>query len=305
MEWFKKSKSGILFNTQKKEIKDDLWLKCDGCNEIFYRKELEKKLWICPSCRAHFAINSQIYRDILLDADSFEEMDSTLTSVDMLGFVDKKSYADRIVEHQRKTGLKDAVVTGFGVLDRRKVAIGVMDFSYMGGSMGSVVGEKITRLIRRATEAGVPLLIVSASGGARMQEGLYSLMQMAKTSAALAMHAAARLPYFSILTHPTTGGTTASFAMLGDINIAEPGALIGFAGPRVIRETIRQELPPGFQRAEFLLGHGFVDIISDRADLKSTISTLLGHLCGPVLVEKSNLFIDAKGQLYQEKQAKG
>lgn len=301
MEWFKKSKSGILFNTQKRELKDDLWQKCDTCSEVFFRKELEKKLWICPNCRAHFTIDSEAYREILLDKDSFEEIDAGMESVDALGFVDKKAYADRIVEHQRKTGLKDAVITGLAAIEKRRVAAGFMDFGYMGGSMGSVVGEKLTRLIRCATAEGLPLLILSSSGGARMQEGAYSLMQMAKTSAALALHAQKRLPYLSLLTHPTTGGTTASFAMLGDVNIAEPGALIGFAGPRVIRETIRQELPKGFQRSEFVMEHGFVDMICDRAELKSTIATLLAHMCGPVKVEKSDLFIDASGNLLRDK----
>ena len=297
MEWFKKSKSGILFTAQKREIQDDLWVKCDACSEIFYRKELEKKLWICPACRAHFSIDSATYREILLDKDSFVETDASMESVDMFSFVDKKSYADRIVEHQKKTGLKDAIVTGLGSVEKRRVAAGFMDFGYMGGSMGSVVGEKTARLIRKATEEGLPLVIVSSSGGARMQEGAYSLMQMAKTAAALALHAEKRLPYISILTHPTTGGTTASFAMLGDVNIAEPGALIGFAGPRVIRETIRQELPKGFQRAEFVRDHGFVDIICVRSELKATLAVLLNHMCGPVKVEKSDLFIDADGSL--------
>ncbi len=304
MEWFKKTKSGIL-NTTKKEIQDNLWIKCEGCAEIIYRKELEKQLWICPFCGAHFRINSQRYRDILLDAGSFSEMDHEMTSVDTLDFKDKKSYADRILESRKKTGLKEAVVTGTGLINRRQVAIGIMDFDYMGGSMGSVVGEKITRLINHATREGLPLIIICSSGGARMQEGAYSLMQMAKTSAAIALYERKNLPYLSILTHPTTGGTTASFAMLGDIHIAEPGALIGFAGPRVIRETIRQELPKGFQRSEFLLEHGFVDIICDRRELKEMISKIHNHLLGSykvVQMPKSDLYVDADGNLKKQAQ---
>lgn len=302
MEWFKQTKSGIL-NTKKKEIQDNLWIKCEGCSEIIYKKELEKQLWICPFCSAHFRINSQKYRDILLDAGSFKELDANISSVDVLGFKDKKSYADRIVESQKKSGLKDAVVTGIGLLHRRQIAIGIMDFDYMGGSMGSVVGEKITRLINHATREDLPLIIICSSGGARMQEGAYSLMQMAKTSAALALYERKKLPYISILTHPTTGGTTASFAMLGDLHIAEPGALIGFAGPRVIRETIRQELPSGFQRSEFLLDHGFVDIICDRRELKDTIGKIHTHLIGNhkvMQVAKSDLFVDAEGNLKKQ-----
>jgi acetyl-CoA carboxylase carboxyl transferase subunit beta len=305
MEWFKKSKSGIVFNTKKKEIKDNLWIKCEICNEIIYKKELEKNLWICTNCNAHFRINSRLYREVLLDKDSFMEMDATMTSVDILGFADKKKYADRIVESQKKSGLKEAVITGIGTIEKRRVAIGIMDFGYMGGSMGSVVGEKVARLIRRATKEEIPLVIVSSSGGARMQEGAFSLMQMAKTSAALALHSVKNLPYISVLTHPTTGGTTASFAMLGDVHVAEPGALIGFAGPRVIRETIRQELPKGFQRSEFLLEHGFVDVVCDRRELKKLISTMLGIIMSDEKVEKvekSDLFVDIKGNLKKKYQ---
>jgi acetyl-CoA carboxylase carboxyl transferase subunit beta len=302
MEWFKQTKSGIL-NTKKKEIQDNLWIKCEGCAEIIYKKELEKQLWTCPFCAAHFRINSQKYREILLDAGSFAEMNPDMTSVDILKFTDKKSYADRIVESTKKSGLKDAVITGTGLLNRRQVAVGLMDFDYMGGSMGSVVGEKVTRLITHATREALPLIIVCSSGGARMQEGAYSLMQMAKTSAALALYERKTLPYICILTHPTTGGTTASFAMLGDIHIAEPGALIGFAGPRVIRETIRQELPQGFQRSEFLMAHGFVDIICDRRELKELISKIHSHLLGShkvVQVPKSDLYVDVDGNLKKQ-----
>jgi acetyl-CoA carboxylase carboxyl transferase subunit beta len=302
MEWFKQTKSGIL-STKKKEIQDNLWIKCEGCSEIIYKKELEKQFWTCPFCAAHFRINSQKYREILLDAGTFNELNPDMTSVDVLGFTDKKAYAERIVESRKKSGLKEAVITGIGLLNRRQVAIGIMDFDYMGGSMGSVVGEKVARLIVHATREALPLVIVCSSGGARMQEGAFSLMQMAKTSAALALYEKKNLPYISVLTHPTTGGTTASFAMLGDIHIAEPGALIGFAGPRVIRETIRQELPKGFQRSEFLLEHGFVDTICDRRELKDLISKIHYHLLGNykvVQVAKSDLYIDAEGNLKKQ-----
>jgi len=304
MEWFKKSKSGIL-GKEKKAIKDNLWVKCEVCKEIIFKKELDKSLGICTSCNAHFRIHSKEYREIIFDKNSFHELDATISPLDPLSFVDKKKYSDRIIENQKKTGLKDAVVTGLGTIEKRKVALAVMDFRFMGGSMGSVVGEKITRMIRRATRDGLAVIIVSASGGARMQEGAYSLMQMAKTSNALALHSLEKLPYISVLTHPTTGGTTASFAMLGDVNIAEPGALIGFAGPRVIRETIRQELPEGFQRADFLLKHGFIDLIVDRKELKKTLATLLEHFSGESnkeKVAKTNLFVDAKGNLKKDYQ---
>ncbi|MBL8029224.1 MAG: acetyl-CoA carboxylase carboxyltransferase subunit beta [Fibrobacteres bacterium] len=305
MEWFKNTKSGIL-NTKKREIKDNLWLKCEKCTAIIYKKELEKHAWTCPTCSAHFRVSSLQYRQIMLDPNSFQEMDQNMSSVDVIGFKDKKAYADRIVENNKKTGLKDAVVTGIGLLNRRRIAFGAMDFDYMGGSMGSVVGEKIARLIVRATQEELPLIIVSASGGARMQEGTYSLMQMAKTSAALSLFEMKKLPFISVLTHPTTGGTTASFAMLGDIHIAEPGALIGFAGPRVIRETIRQELPEGFQRSEFLLEHGFVDLICDRRDMKERIAKILSHLLGDSKLEplaekeKSDLYVDIEGNLKRQ-----
>lgn len=297
MEWFKRSKKGIT-GREKKEIKDNLWIKCEICKEIIYKKELEKVLWVCPFCGSHFRVNSDIYKKILIDQDSFFELDQALSPVDALKFKDKKSYSERIKSSQKKTNLKDAIITGLATINNHNVAIGIMDFSFMGGSMGSVVGEKIARLIQRAVKDKLPVIIVSASGGARMQEGTYSLMQMAKTSAALALLSKKNLLYISVLTHPTTGGTTASFAMLGDINIAEPGALIGFAGPRVIRETIRQELPEGFQRAEFLLDHGFVDLISNRKDLKNTITKILDNLMDKNNIEqaeKSDLYIDAEG----------
>jgi len=304
MEWFKKSKTGISSSNQKKEIKDNLWIKCEGCSEIIYRKELERLLWTCPGCKSHFRINSRVYREILLDEGTFEEMDAGMTSVDALSFKDKKSYADRIVEYRKKSGLNDAVITGVGAIHRRRVGICVMDFSFMGGSMGSVVGEKITRVIMRATREGFPMVIVCSSGGARMQEGALSLMQMAKTSAALALLAEKKLPFIAVLTDPTTGGTTASFAMLGDVIISEPGALVGFAGARVIRETIRQELPKGFQRAEFLMEHGFIDCIVDRSELRETLNRMLAHFMGPVKLDrvKSDLYIDADGNLKDQYQ---
>lgn len=301
MEWFKKSKKGI-GSQEKKEIPENLWVKCEVCSEIIYRKELEKTLWVCPKCDAHFRVNSTIYKEVLLDATSFTEIDSMMSSVDTLKFVDKKKYVDRIVENEKKSGLKDAIITGHARMFGRRVAIGIMDFRYLGGSMGSVVGEKIKRVADYALKENLPLILISASGGARMQEGALSLMQMAKTSAAVGRLHKAGLPYISLLTHPTTGGVTASFAMLGDLNIAEPGALVGFAGPRVIRETIRQELPDGFQRAEFVKEHGFIDFICDRRNLKKKITLVLDLLMGkePGENKKSDLFIDEKGNIQKE-----
>ncbi len=302
MEWFKKSKKGI-GSQEKKEIPENLWLKCEVCSEIIYRKELEKTLWVCDKCGAHFRINSSIYKEILLDSSSFTELDSMMSSVDTLKFVDKKKYSDRLVQNEQKSGLKDAIVTGHARMFGRRIAIGIMDFRFLGGSMGSVVGEKIKRVADYAYKEKLPLIIISASGGARMQEGALSLMQMAKTSAAVGRLHRAGIPYISLLTHPTTGGVTASFAMLGDINIAEPGALVGFAGPRVIRETIRQELPDGFQRAEFVKDHGFIDVICDRRNLKKKISVILDHFIGKensASSKKSDLFIDEEGNLQKE-----
>jgi acetyl-CoA carboxylase carboxyl transferase subunit beta len=274
MDWFKRKKE-VLKPVDKKEMPDGLWIKCDSCGEIIYKKELEKKLYVCPKCDYHFRVGCKNYIDILVDTNTFTEFNEQISSSDPLKFKDAKKYSDRYHAAVKKTGFNEAVITGEGKIEKMKIIICIMDFSFLGGSMGSVVGEKISRAVDRAIEKKTPLIIVSASGGARMHEGVLSLMQMAKTSSKLALLAASRIPYISILTHPTTGGTTASYAMLGDIHIAEPGALIGFAGPRVIKQTIGQDLPEGFQRSEFLLEHGFVDTIVHRHELKSRLSGML------------------------------
>jgi len=278
MSWFKRSKENIASETQKRETPDGLWTKCEQCGEIIHKTELEKSLYTCVKCNAHFRIGSKEYFEILFDAGSFKEFDKRMRSADPLKFVDSKKYRDRIPEAIRKTSLHDAARWGTGTIDGKPAVVAAMDFTFIGGSMGSVVGEKIGRAIDKAWKTRVPLVVVSSSGGARMMEGALSLMQMAKTSAKLARLAEAGLPYISLLTDPTTGGVTASYAMLGDVNIAEPGALIGFAGPRVIKQTIGKDLPPGFQRAEFVLDHGFADMIVHRKDLKSTVSQLLTFL---------------------------
>jgi acetyl-CoA carboxylase carboxyl transferase subunit beta len=275
MAWFKRSKENIAPDSQKKELPDGLWEKCPSCNEIIHKKQLEQDLWTCPKCGYHFRIGSSEYIKIVLDKSSFKEMDKKMRSADPLDFEDTKKYTRRIDETIKKVGLMDAVRTGTGKLNGINVALGCMDFKFIGGSMGSVVGEKISRLTDKAGKNKLPLIIISSSGGARMMEGAYSLMQLAKTSARLAKFAELGLPYISVLTDPTTGGTTASYAMLGDVHIAEPGALIGFAGPRVIKQTIGKDLPEGFQRSEFLLEQGFVDIISPRKNLKETIYNVL------------------------------
>lgn len=276
MAWFRKEKKRLV--GKKRELPADVWTKCDGCGEILYREKLVENLHVCPECGHHFRIGPEAYVSLLLDNALEEEYDSDLGSVDPLQFIGPTPYADRYNKAVNKVGRKEAVLTGRGRLDAVPVKLGVMDFGFIGGSMGSVVGEKIARVAERALEDEDPLILVSASGGARMMEGVLSLMQMAKTSSALGRLHQARLPYISILTHPTTGGVTASFAMLGDVIIAEPGALIGFAGPRVIEQTIGQELPEGFQRAEFLLEHGMVDMVVPRPELKSRVSTLLRHM---------------------------
>jgi acetyl-CoA carboxylase carboxyl transferase subunit beta len=278
MAWFRRSKENIS-GGQKKDLPEGLWAKCDSCGEIIHKPALEQNLWVCQKCGYHFRIGSKDYIAILMDEGSFKEMDKKITSKDPLGFVDTKPYKDRIKESIRKTELQDAIRTGVGTMNARSVVIACMDFSFIGGSMGSVVGEKIARAVDKAIRLKAPLIIISASGGARMMEAAYSLMQMAKTSAKLAQLAHKGLPYISLMTDPTTGGVTASFAMLGDINIAEPGALIGFAGPRVIKQTIGKDLPEGFQKAEFVQEKGFVDIVVPRKELKGTISSLLGMLC--------------------------
>ena len=274
MDWFRRVKKSILPN-QKKDMPDGLWVKCDGCKEIIYKKELAKNLHVCHKCGYHFRIGSRNYVEMLLDQESVQEFNSGIRSVDPLNFKASKKYSDQLKNARHKTGLEEAVVTVYGSIEDRKVVIAVMDFSFIGGSMGSVVGEKIARAIERAREEMLPLIIIASSGGARMMEGALSLMQMAKTSAKLAQYAETRLPFISLLTHPTTGGTTASFAMLGDYILAEPGALIGFAGPRVIKQTIGQDLPEGFQRADFLLEKGFVDRVTERKDLKREIIQII------------------------------
>ncbi len=275
MPWFKRTKENISPDTQKKDLPDGLWEKCPSCNEIIHKKQLEANLWTCLKCGYHFRIGSAEYISIILDEGSFKEIEKKMRSADPLQFVDTKKYSARIPDTIKKTGLNDAVKTGTGKINGLDVALGCMDFSFIGGSMGSVVGEKIARLTDKAYKNKIPLIIISASGGARMMEGAFSLMQMAKTSARLARLAEAKIPYISVLTDPTTGGTTASYAMLGDIHIAEPQALIGFAGPRVIKQTIGKDLPAGFQRSEFLLEHGFIDFISPRKDLKDNLFNIL------------------------------
>ncbi len=275
MAWFMRSKENISPDSQKKDLPDGLWEKCPSCGEIIHKKQLESNLWTCLKCQYHFRIGSQQYIDILLDKGSFKEMDKKMRSADPLEFEDTKKYTDRIQETIKKLNLNDAVKTGTGKINGREVAFGCMDFKFIGGSMGSVVGEKLARVIDKAYKNKIPLIIISASGGARMMEGAFSLMQMAKTSSRLARLGEAKIPFLSVLTDPTTGGTTASYAMLGDVHIAEPQALIGFAGPRVIKQTIGKDLPEGFQRSEFLLEQGFVDVISARKDLKETIHNIL------------------------------
>jgi acetyl-CoA carboxylase carboxyl transferase subunit beta len=277
MEWFRKAKEGLI-PQRKKEIPDGIWIKCDSCGEIIYRKEWEKQLWVCSKCEHHFRIKSKDYINLILDHGKLEEYDTDLVATDPLKFEDSKKYRDRIKNSQKKTSLKDAVVAGIGRVEGQEISFAVMDFGFIGGSMGSVVGEKIARAIERSLEGRIPLVIISCSGGARMQEGILSLMQMAKTSALLAKLYDQNLPYISVLTNPTTAGVMASYASLGDVIIAEPKALLGFAGPRVIQQTIKQDLPPGFQSSEFFLEHGFLDIISHRKDLKKNISLMLTYL---------------------------
>jgi len=277
VSWFRRAKQGIK-STRKKPIPDGLWKKCDLCGEILYVRELEKRLWVCSKCGNHFMISTDQYIEILTDEGSFEETHTGITSGDPLEFKDVKRYRDRVREYFDKTGREDAVITGLGTMSSRPVVFAIMDFSYMGGSMGSVVGEKIARAVGDASRLRRPLIILSRSGGARMQESIFSLMQMAKTSAMLEKLSRERIPYISVVTHPTTGGVTASFASLGDVIIAEPKALVGFAGPRVIQQTIRQDLPEGFQRSEFLLEHGMIDMICPRDELRPTIEGLLDFL---------------------------
>lgn len=275
MAWFRRSKASLTGEQQRKETPDGMWTKCEGCGEIIHRTQLEQQLFTCIKCNYHFRIGSKEYLSILIDEGTFKEMDRKMRSTDPLDFQDTKRYKDRIRETMRKTGLNDAVRTGVGKLGGVKVAIAVMDFSFIGGSMGSVVGEKVARAIHKAWKSKYPLVIVSSSGGARMMEGALSLMQLAKTCAKLAQLSDAGVPFISVMTDPTTGGVTASYAMLGDVNLAEPGALIGFAGPRVIKQTIGKDLPEGFQRSEFQLEHGFVDVVVHRKEMKDTVTKLL------------------------------
>lgn len=277
MAWFRKDKKP-LSASERRDLPGDVFDKCEGCGEIVYREKMAQNLGVCPHCGHHTRISSDRYLELLLDPGSFRERDADLRSVDPLGFADLKPYPERLEAAEEKTGRTEAVVTGQGELDGIPLCAAVMDFRFIGGSMGSVVGEKIARIGRRSLERDLPLVIVSASGGARMMEGVLSLMQMGKTAAVLGQLHEAAIPYVSILSDPTTGGVTASYAMLGDVNLAEPGALVGFAGPRVIEETIRQELPEGFQRAEFLLEHGMVDRVVDRREMKETVGLLLRHL---------------------------
>ena len=277
MAWFKKGKTDEAEPPKRSKVAEGMWLKCNHCREIVYRKEVDRNNKVCPKCDYHFPISVIERINLLVDLGTFKEWDAELEPQDPLQFQDTRSYKDRIKAQQEKTGRKDAMVIGQGAINGRKVALCVFDFGFMGGSMGSVVGEKICRAVDRALEGRLPLILVTASGGARMQEGILSLMQMAKTSAAVAKLGEAKLPFVSILADPTFGGVTASIAMLGDVIIAEPKALIGFAGPRVIEQTIKQQLPDQFQRAEFLLDHGMIDMIVERKQLKEAVSTLVGH----------------------------
>ena len=281
MAWFKKEK------TRKKPVADrrtqipeGLWVKCEHCKEIVYKKEVLLNANVCPKCNYHFRISSRERLERLLDDGHYEEFDSNIEPIDALGFVDTKPYKKRLSDYQKKTGLREALISCTGTVGGYPVIVAVMEYGFMGGSMGSVVGEKVTRCVERALEENSSLIIVSCSGGARMQEGALSLMQMAKISAALARLDKAGIPFISILTDPTTGGVTASYAMLGDLNIAEPRALIGFAGPRVIKQTIRQKLPVGFQRTEFLLEHGMLDFIAERSQMREMLIRALQFMVG-------------------------
>ena len=287
MAGFRRKKAPIVCEQQRKDIPDGMWTKCDGCGEIIHRKQLEQQLFTCAKCNFHFRIGSKEYIAILLDDGSFKEMDKKMRSTDPLKFTDTKAYRSRLDASIASTGLKDAIIVGDGTIERMPVIIASMEYGFIGGSMGVVVGEKITRAIERAIDRRCAVVIVCCSGGARMMEGALSLMQMAKICGALARLDRARLPYISVLTDPTTGGVTASFAMLGDMNIAEPKALIGFAGPRVIEQTIRQKLPEGFQRSEFLLEKGMLDLVVDRREMKAAIANALrfmGSIAEPLAV---------------------
>jgi acetyl-CoA carboxylase carboxyl transferase subunit beta len=281
MAWFSRERSGVegQGEGEKRVRTEGLWLKCEGCSQIIWKKALEENGQVCPQCDHHFRVDARTRLALLFDGGDYEEVDARLTSTDPLRFSDSKTYAVRLAEMQKATSMSDALLAGWGKLEGRPVNICAMELKFVGGSMGTVVGEKITRAVERSMERRAPLIVISASGGARMQEGAISLMQMAKISSALMRLDEERLPFISVLTDPTTGGVTASFAMLGDLNIAEPGALIGFAGPRVIEQTIRQKLPAGFQRSEFLLDHGFLDAVVKRGEMKAYIAKALSFFC--------------------------
>ena len=279
MTWFKRQTGEIEAAGEKRVRTEGLWVKCDSCRKIIWKKDLENNLNVCPHCERHFRIDAHTRLAQLLDNGQYETFDDALASTDPLKFTDLKPYSQRLRQARQDTGLSDAVINAAGTLEGRPVIVSSMEYGFIGGSMGAVVGEKITRAVERATADGQPLIVVSASGGARMMEGVISLMQLAKISAALARMDNAKVPYISVLTDPTTGGVTASYAMLGDLNIAEPGALIGFAGPRVIEQTIRQKLPEGFQRSEFLLEHGFLDAVVKRTEMKAYIARALKFFC--------------------------
>ncbi|MBI1353108.1 MAG: acetyl-CoA carboxylase carboxyltransferase subunit beta [Acidobacteria bacterium] len=283
MSWFRKDKDKDQPLPEPKKVRTEgLWIKCDSCGAIIWKKDLEAGQSVCSKCGFHFKITAAERLKQLFDGGAYQEFAERLRATDPLSFVDQKPYGERLEQARSKTGLQDAIITAEGRIEGRTVVVAALEYRFIGGSMGSVVGEKITRAIERAIERKAPLVIVSASGGARMMEGMASLIQMAKISAALTHLSDAKLPFISVLTDPTTGGVTASFAMLGDLNIAEPGALIGFAGPRVIEQTIRQKLPKGFQRAEFLLTHGMVDAVVPRTEMRDYLSRAFGFFCGPV-----------------------
>ena len=278
MSWFKRQSGEIQASEDKRVRTEGLWEKCEGCRQIIWKKELEENLNVCTKCQYHFRIDAGARLLLLLDEGTIDTIDDNLASTDPLNFTDTRPYKARLQKSQAETGLKDAIINATGTLNGRAVIVSSMEYAFIGGSMGAVVGEAITRAVERACNEKKPIIVVSASGGARMMEGVVSLMQMAKISAALARLDSARVPYISILTDPTTGGVTASYAMLGDLNIAEPGALIGFAGPRVIEQTIRQKLPDGFQRSEFLLQHGMLDAVVHRKEMKSYIARALDFM---------------------------
>ncbi len=281
MSWFKRQSQDLDTSGEKKVKTEGLWVKCEGCRQIIWKKDLEENLNVCPKCDKHFRVDARTRLSQLFDNGEYSMEDINLSSTDPLKFTDLKPYASRLKAAQASTGLKDAIINGRGLINGKPVIVSAMEYSFIGGSMGAVVGEVITRAIEKATKERIPLVIISASGGARMMEGVISLMTLAKISAALARMDDAHVPYISVLTDPTTGGTTASFAMLGDLNIGEPGALIGFAGPRVIEQTIRQKLPEGFQRSEFLLQHGMLDAVVHRRDLKGYIARAFDFMAVP------------------------